>query len=534
MQGESQVEAEETGEIAGGVAAERSALPEPGAVIEPQGGSEVGGGAGFQEQPPVATRASLGDNRGKDRAADSAAERVGCGPHRLDLAFVAAQRLQCPDTEQAAVLARGEERYGGVGERGTGQDVAGFGRRVGVHGGDMEGEQLLDIGLVELALIDGDRHGGDLSQVRVKRRGEALTATFGRRAASSLGKSAGMMDEQAAWDAFEARDRKSDDRFVVAVTTTRIYCRPSCPARRPRREHVRFYGTGREAAEAGYRACLRCKPDSVARDRAAVTAALTLLGQADETVSLQALASAVGYAPHHFQRLFTREVGVSPAAWQRARRLSEADRRLSNGTSVTEAIYEAGYSAPSRFYADAKAAGLSPAALRKGGEGMVIDWARVDSGFGPLLIAATERGLCRVSFDEDVASLSARYPAAELIENPEAPLIVAARAAIDDPALAASLPTDVSGTAFQQRVWAELRRIPPGETRSYLDIARALGDPNATRAVGTANGANPIAIIVPCHRVVRNDGSLGGYAGGLERKKDLLAAETKQSQGSLL
>jgi AraC family transcriptional regulator of adaptative response/methylated-DNA-[protein]-cysteine methyltransferase len=343
-----------------------------------------------------------------------------------------------------------------------------------------------------------------------------------------------MIDEQAAWEAFERRDRAADDRFVVAVSTTRIYCRPSCPARRPRREHVRFYGAGREAAAAGYRACLRCKPAEVARDRAAVAAALKVLEEAEATVPLQVLASAVGYAPHHFQRLFTRDVGVSPAAWQRARRLIAADRCLSEGAGVTDAIYEAGYSAPSRFYADAKAAGLKPAALRKGGDGMIINWARVDSAFGPLLIAATEHGLCRVSFDEDETALQRRYPVAELVENPEAPLIVAARAATADPALAASLPTDVSGTAFQQRVWAELRRIPPGETRSYLDIARALGDPNATRAVGTANGANPIAIIVPCHRVVRNDGSLGGYAGGLERKKDLLAAETKQSQGSLL
>jgi len=256
--------------------------------------------------------------------------------------------------------------------------------------------------------------------------------------------------------------------------------------------------------------------------------------QAEGAFRLQDLADAVGYAPHHFQRLFTREVGVSPAAWQRARRLSEADKRLSEGASVTAAIYEAGYSAPSRFYEDAKALGMAPAMARKGGQGMRIDWAKVDSPFGPLLIAATERGLCRVSFDEDEEKLRTRYPAAELVKNPDAPLIVAARAAIDDPTLAASLPTDVSGTAFQQRVWAELRRIPPGETRSYLDIARALGDPNATRAVGTANGANPIAIIVPCHRVVRNNGALGGYAGGLERKKDLLAAETKAGQGSLL
>ncbi|NJC06570.1 AraC family transcriptional regulator of adaptative response/methylated-DNA-[protein]-cysteine methyltransferase [Sphingomonas kaistensis] len=342
-----------------------------------------------------------------------------------------------------------------------------------------------------------------------------------------------MIDEQSAWDAFEARDRSADERFVVAVTTTRIYCRPSCPARRPRREHVRFYADAAAAAERGYRSCLRCKPDEAARDKQAVAAALRLLEEAEGTVRLDALASAVGYAPHHFQRLFSREVGVSPAAWQRARRLGEADRRLGEGASVTAAIYEAGYSAPSRFYDDARSLGLAPARLRRGGNDMVINWARLDSPFGHLLIAATDKGLCRVSFDEDQSALQLRYPAAELVENANAPLIQAALAAIGDPALAAALPTDVSGTAFQQRVWAELRRIPPGETRSYLDIARAIGDPKATRAVGTANGANPIAIIVPCHRVVRNDGSLGGYAGGLERKKDLLAAETKLAQGSL-
>lgn len=337
------------------------------------------------------------------------------------------------------------------------------------------------------------------------------------------------ISEQEAWDAFERRDRSADELFVVAVTTTRIYCRPSCPAKRPRREHVRFFAEGRQAVEAGYRSCLRCKPDEAARDKQAVARALTLLADAEEPLRLETLAAEVGYAPHHFQRLFTREVGVSPAAWQRARRLGEADRRLSEGASVLEAIYEAGYTAPSRFYEDAKALGMAPAAARKGGKGMTINWAKVDSPFGELLIAATERGLCRVSFAEDVDALRRRYPAAELIENAQAPLIQAAIDAIRDPALAASLPTDVSGTAFQQRVWAELRRIPPGETRSYLDIARALGDPNATRAVGTANGANPIAIIVPCHRVVRHNGSLGGYAGGLERKQALLDAERSGS-----
>lgn len=342
-----------------------------------------------------------------------------------------------------------------------------------------------------------------------------------------------MIDELEAWSAFERRDRSADGSFVVAVTTTRIYCRPSCPARRPRREHVRFFADRDGAAAEGFRACLRCRPDCVARDEEAVTRAKALLDQASERMSLDELAALVGYAPHHFQRLFTRAQGISPAAYQRARRLGRAASRLQKGGAVTDAIYEAGYSAPSRFYADADALGMSPSALRSGGRGQRISWVRVESRFGPLLIAATERGLCRLTFDEDVTALSRRYPEAELVEDADAPLIRAALMAIDDPDRAVSLPTDVTGTAFQQRVWAELRKIPPGETRSYLDIARALGDPNATRAVGTANGANPIAIIVPCHRVVRSDGSLGGYAGGLERKKALLAAETKQSQASL-
>jgi AraC family transcriptional regulator of adaptative response/methylated-DNA-[protein]-cysteine methyltransferase len=345
---------------------------------------------------------------------------------------------------------------------------------------------------------------------------------------------AGMtMGDDEAWLAFERRDRSADGRFVVAVTTTRIYCRPSCPARRPKRENVRMFGSNQAAEEAGFRPCLRCKPDAVARDDAALERAKSLIEHSGETLRLDRLASEVSYAPHHFQRLFTRRFGLSPAAYQRAVRLERARVSLGKGGRVTDAIYEAGYSAPSRFYEDAKALAMPPANARDGGRGQVIRWARANSPFGPLLVAATERGLCRLSFEEDEAELRRRYPAAEFIEDVQAPLIQAALAAISDAKLAASLPVDVPGTAFQQRVWAELRKIPAGETRSYLDIARALGDPKATRAVGSANGANPVAIIVPCHRVLRNDGAIGGYAGGVERKRALLAAETKVAQGSL-
>ncbi len=334
-----------------------------------------------------------------------------------------------------------------------------------------------------------------------------------------------MIDEQQAWTAFEARDRRYDGRFVVGVISTRIYCRPSCPARRPRREHVRFFILVEEAVAAGLRACKRCLPDAVARDEMAVRTARQVIKQAEGPVGLAALAAATGYSPSHLQRIFTRATGLSPAAMGRALRLERAQGHLREGASVTEAIYEAGYSAPSRFYADAERLGMTPSAWRDGGMGETIRWTVARGSFGDMLVAATARGICRLTFDEDEQALRRRFPKAVLIHDPQAPLIVAALAAVSNPRLTHDLPLDVIGTAFQQRVWAELSRIPPGETRSYLDIARALGDPNATRAVGTANGANPVAVLVPCHRVVRHDGSLGGYAGGLDRKRALLVAE---------
>lgn len=335
-----------------------------------------------------------------------------------------------------------------------------------------------------------------------------------------------MIDAEEAWSAFEARDRRHDGRFVVAVTTTRIYCRPSCPARRPKREHVRFLVDMAEAEKAGFRACLRCKPDQVARDEAALSRALALLDATDRPLRLGVLAAEVGYAPHHFQRLFTRAIGLSPAAYARLRRAKRAEQALQEGRTVTEAIYEAGYSAPSRFYADAgRHLAMTPSAWRNGGRGQTVRWTVAESDLGPLLVAVTERGICRLSFEEDEEGLRRRFPQATLVHDPEAPLIRAALAAVADPLAAHDLPTDVSGTAFQQRVWAELRKIPPGETRSYAEIAAAVGQPGAVRAVGSANGANPVAVLVPCHRVVRSDGSLGGYAGGLDRKRRLLEAE---------
>lgn len=334
-------------------------------------------------------------------------------------------------------------------------------------------------------------------------------------------------DIDAAWKAFEARDRASDGRFVIAVRTTGIYCKPSCPARHPRRENVEFFRTGTEALAAGYRACLRCKPDEIGRDREAVAKAVALIEQAEEPPLLTDLAAAVGYAPHHFQRLFTRDMGVSPAAYARAIRAKRAQTHLEEEKTVTEALYDAGYAAPSRFYADAKdRMGMTPSAWRDGGRGETIRYVVKDSPLGPLLIAATSKGICRLSFDESPDGLKRRFPNAQVVEDDGtmAPWAEAALAQVEHPT-AHDLPIDVRGTAFQEKVWQQLRKIPLGETRSYADIAEAIGDPKATRAVGTANGANPVAILVPCHRVIRSDGSLGGYAGGLDRKIRLLEAE---------
>ena len=331
-----------------------------------------------------------------------------------------------------------------------------------------------------------------------------------------------------AWAAFERRDRTWDGRVIGAVRTTGIYCKPSCPARRPKREHVEFFADAAAARSAGYRPCLRCKPDEVGRDREAVAKAVRLIEQAEEAPSLGDLASAVGYAPHHFQRLFTRDVGISPAAYARALRAKRARNALEENGTVTEAIYDAGYSGPSRFYAEAgERLGMTPSAWRDGGRGETIRYVIADSPLGPLLVAATAKGICRLTFDEDASALERRFPNARVIpdDGTITDWVEGALTAIERPAQAPQLPLDVHGTAFQEAVWRELRKIPLGETRSYADIAAAVGQPQAVRAVGTANGSNPVAVLVPCHRVVRSDGSLGGYAGGLDRKRKLLQAE---------
>jgi AraC family transcriptional regulator of adaptative response/methylated-DNA-[protein]-cysteine methyltransferase len=343
-----------------------------------------------------------------------------------------------------------------------------------------------------------------------------------------------MIDAQTAWEAFARRDRTFDGRFVIGVLTTGIYCRPSCAARQPQRQNVRFFADGAEARAAGLRAGRRCRPDEVARDEAAVLAAIDEIKTSAEDLGarpqLAELARAVGYSPTHFQRVFTRATGLSPAAYARALREERAREALSSGASVTEAIYGAGFEAASRFY-DSMAGklGMAPSAWVRGGEGVRINWAVVATSFGRLGVEAAGKGVCRLSFTEGPEDLGARFPNAQLVEGgPEfAALLQRVVDAVEHPGTGGDIPLDVRGTAFQERVWAELRKIPPGETRSYAEIAAAAGKPSAVRATGSANGANNVAVLIPCHRVVRSDGSLGGYAYGLDIKRELLAREAK-------
>ncbi len=336
------------------------------------------------------------------------------------------------------------------------------------------------------------------------------------------------IDPDEAWEAFAARNRAFDGMFVGAVKTTGIYCKPSCPARHPLRDNVEYFADGERARAAGYRACLRCRPDGVGRDREAVAAALILIEQAEEALSLEALAAAVDYAPHHFHRLFKRDTGVTPAAYARGLRAKRAETALNNAGSITDAIYEAGYSGPSRFYAETKGRlGMTPSAWKNGGAGVTIRWAIADTMLGKMLLAATDKGICRLSFDENEGELHHRFPNASIEEGGAAldDLVHGAIKAVNQPAHMPTLPLDIQGTAFQQAVWQELTRIPAGETRTYAQIAMAVGKPKAVRAAGSANGANNVAVLIPCHRVIRTDGSLGGYAYGLDRKTKLLMLE---------
>ncbi len=336
------------------------------------------------------------------------------------------------------------------------------------------------------------------------------------------------LSDEECWTAVLGRDRAFDGRFVTGVLSTGIYCRPSCAARHPLRANVRFFADGAAARAERLRPCKRCLPDDVSRDEKAVLAAIEAIKASEEPLALAGLAADAGYSMSHFQRLFTRMTGLSPAAYSRALRLERANAALSAGERVTNAIYDAGFSGPSRFYAASEGRmGMTPSAWAGGGRGVTICWAVVATTLGPMLVAATAKGVCRLSFNEDGDDLRARFPHADLVEGDAVfnALLEQVIAAVECPGDASHIPLDVQGTAFQEAVWRELRRIPKGETRSYAEIAAAVGKPGAVRAAGSANGANNVAVLIPCHRVIRSDGSLGGYAYGLANKQLLLDRE---------
>jgi AraC family transcriptional regulator, regulatory protein of adaptative response / methylated-DNA-[protein]-cysteine methyltransferase len=330
------------------------------------------------------------------------------------------------------------------------------------------------------------------------------------------------------WAAVLRRDRMMDGRFVTGVLSTGIYCRPSCAARHPKRGNVRFFANGEEARDFGLRPCLRCRPDQLAADEAGIAQAIQLIETAEEQPTLEQLAGAAGYSPYHFHRLFRRATGVTPAAYVRAHRAKRAERALKESDTVTEALYDAGYAAPARFYADAPdRLGMTPSKWRDGGRGETIRWGVAETDLGSLLVAATARGICRVAFEADDTVLREHFPNATIERGGEAldALLADAVRFVTEPGRAMTLPLDVRGTAFQQAVWRELSRIPPGETLSYAALAARAGKPNAVRAAGSACGANPVALLIPCHRARRTDGSLGGYAYGLPIKRKLLERE---------
>lgn len=336
------------------------------------------------------------------------------------------------------------------------------------------------------------------------------------------------ISDEERWQAALAKDRRFDGAFVTGVHSTGIYCRPSCPARAPLRKNVRFYPTSKAAEEAGLRPCKRCSPNTQSAEEACVLAAIAAIRE-QGAMTLDQLADLTGYAPTHFQRLFKRTVGMSPAAYARSLREQRVQEALTTGQHVGNALASAGYSGPKQFYAETKGRlGMNASEWSRGGAGRVVNWAVLPTSLGDMLVAATEKGVCCLAFGEGEAELRARFPKAELVPAGEdfRDLFAQVVEAVEQPGPgSAAIPLDVHGTVFQQRVWEELRRIPHGETRSYGELAAILGNPKASRAVGGANGANNIAVLIPCHRVIASDGTLGGYAYGLEIKAELLRRE---------
>jgi AraC family transcriptional regulator, regulatory protein of adaptative response / methylated-DNA-[protein]-cysteine methyltransferase len=345
------------------------------------------------------------------------------------------------------------------------------------------------------------------------------------------------LDADRCWAVVAARDKASDGQFYYSVATTGVYCRPSCAARRANRKNVAFYKSCKDAEAAGFRPCKRCKPNEpslAAQYAQKVAEACRSIEAAEEAPTLDELAAEIGVSPYHFHRVFKAITGVTPKAYAVAHRQQRVRANLKRSNSVTEAIHESGFNSSGRFYADSAAVlGMTPSDFRNGGVNADMRFAIGDCSLGSILVAASNKGISAIFLGDDpddlLRTLQDRFPKANLIGGDRVFEEVVAKVVglIEEPATSFDLPLDVRGTAFQHRVWQALRDIPAGTTATYSEIAKRIGMPKAMRAVAAACAANKLAVAIPCHRVVRNDGSLSGYRWGVERKRTLIAREAK-------
>lgn len=339
------------------------------------------------------------------------------------------------------------------------------------------------------------------------------------------------------WAAVVARDPEADGRFFYSVRTTGVYCRPSCPARPARPENVQFHATRADAERAGFRPCKRCRPDqpALAEQHAAKVAEVCHIIENSVTApNLQELAKRAQLSPYHFHRIFKAVTGLTPRAYAAAHRARRVRTGLDRSATVTAAIFDAGYNSGGHFYAESdRILGMTPSTYRKGGADTDIQFAIGECSLGSILVAASQRGVCAILLGDDpdelARDLQDRFPRANLVGGNEEfeQLVAKVVGFVEAPRVGLNLPLDVRGTAFQQRVWQALRKIPTGSTTSYAEIAKQIGAPEAVRAVARACAANPLALAIPCHRVIRNDGGLSGYRWGVERKQELLQREAR-------
>lgn len=348
------------------------------------------------------------------------------------------------------------------------------------------------------------------------------------------------VSDESRWQAVETRDNRADEQFVFAVKTTGICCRPSCSARHPLRKNVLFFENVAAAVDAGFRPCKRCQPDKPAPEQQRIdriTEACRILEASSEPIVLAELAARVAMSPFHFHRLFKQVTGLTPHAWQKALRAKRLREQLNEGEGVTRAVFEAGYQSGSNFYQQAnEVLGMTAKQYRQGGARATIQFVVGSCRLGEFLVAQSERGICAILLGNDgqslIHELETSFPNSSLDVGDEsfARRVAQVVSVLEHPGQQVALPLDIQGTAFQQQVWQALRQIPAGQTASYSDIAQRIGKPQAARAVAGACAANKLAVVIPCHRVVRNDGALSGYRWGVDRKRQLLEIEAKQRE----